>query len=88
MSGMKGKLAMLSIMAAMMGGNSSPYDGIETKEIDAKPKEPPIPKGCQRYFFNANGGYNTKRDSYTIFECVASNYKQAKKKFDKFSQST
>jgi hypothetical protein len=85
---MKGKLGMLAVMDAMMGsGYAENSNSILPEDIDTTPKEPVIPKGCSQYFFNKNGGYNTVKDDYTVFICIASNYKSAKKKFDKWYTS-
>ncbi len=42
------------------------------------------PKGCRRYFFNANGEFNTQAMLKTecVFECFAINDKTALKKFN------
>ncbi len=51
---MKGSLAALTIMAAIntMADNSN---GLTPDDIDTTPKEPIIPKGCAKYFFNKDG---------------------------------
>jgi hypothetical protein len=87
---MKGKLGLLAMTAALIGGGfgmDNERNSIRPEDIDTTPKEPVIPKGCSQYFFNKNGGYNTVKDSYTVFVCIASNYKSAKKKFNKWYAS-
>lgn len=85
---MKSKLGMLAVMAAIMdSGYAENSNSIRPEDIDTTPKEPVIPNGCSQYFFNKNGGYNTVKDGYTVFVCIASNFKSAKKKFDKWYAS-
>ncbi len=81
---MKGKLGLLTAMAIMSGGLDvmGMGEGKSDKKIDITPKVPPVPKGCQRYFFNANGGYNTELDVHTVFDCVAASFKSAQRKFN------
>lgn len=76
---MKGRLAMLSIMAGMLNGTSSTNsNSLEPKDIDVTPKKEPIPKGCKEFEF----WHNEKQ-----FKCVASNKKNAVRKFDKWKTS-
>ena len=58
------------------------------KEENKRPLEPhqkPIPKGMKLYFFNIEGEYSTDHMLKTdvVFECFASNDKNAIKKFNK-----
>ena len=80
-------MGILSAMSAMaiMSGNVS-FKNDDYIGDDYRPlKEPPIPKGTQEYFFNANGEYSTShmRRDECIFKCFAINDKNAIKKFHK-----
>lgn len=57
------------LAALLLGGGM--YEGVNPKYIDVTPKEPPIPKGCKRFYF----------DGYT---CIASSQNSANKKYKKF----
>ena len=48
--------------------------------------EPPIPKGCKKYFFtHSHQFFNTKPSGYVIiFECIASSDATANKKFKRY----
>lgn len=88
---MKNKLGMMGPMAGILAMGEMGYtesnkgdNDLKPKDIDITPKKLPIPKGCKEYFFNKNGGYNTERDIYTVFTCVAISYKSAKRKFKNF----
>ena len=68
---MKDKLGILSMMAAMMATsgyveNSNP---LTPKDIDTTPKEPPIPKGCERYYYNKDG-ICSKSQSLVYFDAM------------------
>lgn len=57
--------------------------------IDATPATPPVPKGCQEYFFNSNGSFHNGEglsmagNAAAVYRCVAMNDKSAIKKFKK-----
>lgn len=72
----KGKIGMLTLIAAMMGGNyAENSNDLQLKDIDVKPKEPIIPKGCKKYVF---------KESFGTLEVVAMNKKSAMKKYNKW----
>lgn len=50
---MKGRLATLTMMAAIMGGGLQPNQKPEF--IGLTPPDNPIPKGCKRYYYNRHG---------------------------------
>lgn len=91
MKGMK-YLAMLAAMGVMSQTVGNPYDQqIESGKIDLSTKEPPIPKGCDKYFFMSDGhwntytewnGYHIKRDEI-VYSCIARSSKKAIEKFNK-----
>jgi hypothetical protein len=55
MAGMKGKLGMLALMGALFSGGAENSNPLRPQDIDPRPPKKPIPKGCQRYFFNEDG---------------------------------
>ena len=62
---MKEKLGMLAVMAAMMGGGyAENSNDLAPQDIDVKPKEPIIPKGCKKYVF---------KESFGTLEVIAMN---------------
>jgi len=69
---MNSRLSNLLLGALAMGANLSSVSKRSEKTIDFAPKEPPIPKGTKRY------SYEYKDH---IFNCVAINEKNAKRKF-------
>lgn len=82
---MKSQLGMLAVMSMMIGSEyADNSNDLRPEDIDTTPKEKPVPKGCQEYFFNKNRGYNSKEDRHTVFYCVAASLKSALKKFDKW----
>ena len=73
---MKNKIGQLALMAAMFsqfGESSLPRTNPE--DIDTTPKEPVIPKGCQKFTFV---------ESWGTLEVVAMNKKSAMKKYNKW----
>jgi hypothetical protein len=78
----KGKMGALATMAMMLGGLGG-VDGFrygskekrKDKDIDLRPKNPPIPKGCQKYVF---------KESFGTLEVIAINEKSAMKKYNKW----
>ncbi len=84
MKGMK-SLAMLAALS-MMGG--SPF-ATEINEIDLSKKEPPIPKGCEKYRFDARGNWCTDKNinriqrNDIVYTCIARTTKKAIEKFEK-----
>ena len=76
---MKGKLGMLAVMAAMMGGGyAENSNDLAPQDIDVKPKEPIIPKGCKKYVF---------KESFGTLQVIAMNEKSAMKKYNKWVAS-
>lgn len=52
----KGKLGMLAVMAGMMGSRCAENsNSLCPEDIDTTPKEPPVPNGCKRHYFNKYG---------------------------------
>lgn len=85
---MKSKLGAIMMVAALIEGMNTPLGnnsfGRNIKDIDLSKKEPPIPKGCQEYFFNTLGDYTNHNDGLYDFKCIAINEKSAIKKFNKW----
>jgi hypothetical protein len=84
------KMKSLALMLAVgMMVNESVVVPDDAKDIKATPKQPPIPKGCKEYFFNAQGEFSTERmrKDECVFICVASNDKNAKKKFNNWQKT-
>ena len=70
------QLAAMLTMAAMSGGSfiaSGRGDELET--FTPIPKEPPIPKGCQKYVY---------KESFGTLEVIALNEKSALRKYNKW----
>lgn len=77
---MKKGLGMIAIAAALMADLNSPLDrnsksDLRPEDIDVKPKEPVIPKGCKKYVF---------KESFGTLEVIAINEKSALKKYKKW----
>lgn len=77
---MKKGLGMIVMGAALMSDLNSPLDrnsksDLRPEDIDVKPKEPVIPKGCKKYVF---------KESFGTLEVVAMNKKSAMKKYNKW----
>ncbi len=47
-----GLLALASVILVEDFGNKKP---IRPEVTDVTPKEPPVPKGCKRYYYNMHG---------------------------------
>ena len=83
-------ITSLAMMMAMQeqGGK---YDREETTDRVKSKKEPKktIPNGCKEYHFTRSGRFDTTENKWSdidyIFTCIASNSKNAIKKFEKFS---
>ena len=79
---MKSKLGMVAMAAVLMDGgfgmNKSP---IEIKDIDVTPKEPPVPNGCKRYYYNKMGSCN-KGQHEVYFDAMK--HKTAYLKYEKW----
>lgn len=89
MNSKSGILAMMAFaaMADMSSKNNFRHNNNDV--IDRCKIEPKkiIPKGCKEYFFTKSGAMfiTYKPNGYeVVFECFASNDKNALKKFDKF----
>lgn len=81
-------LALMSAIAMMTGGMD--VIGRREVDIDTRPANPVIPKGCKEYWFNEHGsilssykGRPSLNSEYSFY-CIAINIKSAKKKFDKW----
>lgn len=77
---MKKGLGMIAMGAALMLDLNSPLDrnsksDLRPEDIDVKPKEPVIPKGCKKYVF---------KESFGTLEVIAMNEKSAMKKYNKW----
>jgi hypothetical protein len=90
--GIKSNRAMLGLlgMGMMLSGATDPemmdYMNREHKPKNKQPYKPrptPPPNGTNEYFFNSLGEYSTKSMLRTdvVFKCVASNDKNAIRKF-------
>lgn len=82
---MKSKIGMLSVIAAIMGGEHGngyhDVNNLTPKDIDVTPKDTPIPKGCKRYYYNKEG-LCTKNDSKIYFDALKPS--NAYKKYQKW----
>ena len=82
--------AMFAMVAAsdMYGGKTGPKTPKSVK-FDASKPEPVVPKGCEMYSFDQRGNFTTKkmRESEVVFKCIASNVKNAIKKFRAFADA-
>ena len=56
------------------------------QDIDFSKKVPPVPKGCQEYFFSESGEIFPNPSLETVFSCRAINAKSAIKKFLKYKK--
>lgn len=81
---MKSKMLMLALMAGAFGGTANKSD-LRSEDIDTTPKEPPIPKGCKRYYFYDDGTFIHTQSYQSVFNCIARTDKKAKEKFNKFN---
>lgn len=67
---MKSRLALLAIAAGLAaGGFGNDRNCINPKDIDVTPKEPPVPKGCERYYYN-KAGICCKSESEVYFDAT------------------
>lgn len=64
---------------------------IKKNKILRQPRFGNPPPGCSHYWFNINGEYSNDyseiRKTLWVFHCVASNPKNARRKFDSFTKS-
>jgi len=92
---MKSRLGLIALSAALMEGFGNSFSGGEKKKrinvnnVDTKPKDTVIPKGCTRYYFDKYGNcYTSKLQIMAVqsvlFETTALSKKSAIKKFNKF----
>lgn len=74
---MKKNLGLLTALALMSGGFGSAENSndLRPRDIDVKPKEPVIPKGCKKYVF---------KESFGTLEVIAMNEKSAIRKYNKW----
>jgi hypothetical protein len=90
---MKKNVAFMSLaMMAMMTEASVIYSRENPRDYEPR-KEPKkiIPNGCKEYHFRKSGLFDTTENKWSdieyIFTCVASNSKNAIKKFNAFMRS-
>lgn len=72
MSGMKSKLGLLAMTAALLSGGYEPginKSSLRPEDIDVSKKEPPIPKGCHRHYFDKNG-HCPKGEHLVYFDAI------------------
>ena len=83
MANMKRSLGMMMAMAAMGMGT---YPGSMRPERTPLKKrtDPILPKGCQTYYFDIEGNYQTTFFHRYSFSCIAISEKSAKRKFNKW----
>jgi|ERR1035437_3930841 hypothetical protein len=85
-----GGSGMINLYAALMSAtNTKNSNPLIAETVDVTPKQPPLPKGCQRYFFDKYGNYwRTEQDcsvrNGVAFQCIAQSKKSAIRKFDNF----
>ena len=74
---MKKNLGLLTALSLMSGdfGSAKNSNKLRPQDIDVKPKEPVIPKGCKKYVF---------KESFGTLEVIAMNEKSAMKKYKKW----
>jgi len=84
----KMRLNALMLAALAMGGNNFMASGSGDEMTVYLPKEPIPPSGTKTYFFNAIGEFSTESmlKEECVFKCFAINYKNAKRKFDKWQK--
>ena len=87
---MKKGLASIMVASIMMGmdngfsmGNQN-GNNVTPDKINVTPKEPIVPKGCKRYYFNVLGDCINWDNGQYEFKCIAINVKSARKKFNKW----
>jgi hypothetical protein len=86
-NGLRSYLGLLGISAMLSSGTHlDPYASHVTKKSDnkRKSKPTPVPSGCKEFFFDASGNYSNDKmlKSEMVFHCVASNPKNALRKFN------
>jgi hypothetical protein len=86
----KSKLYKMAIMGAMLSSMAQTSEReFYEKEQNKEPKKPIIPNGCKEYHFTRSGRFDTTENMWNdidyIFTCIASNAKNAVKKFEKWS---
>jgi len=90
------KSAIFTSIAMMMAFQEEAFresrEGKSNEIIVKKEPEKIIPKGCKEYHFRKSGCFDTTENTWDdieyIFSCVASNDKNAIKKFEKFKEQT
>ena len=82
-------MAMTGVMLSSMAQTSERKYYEKENELNKEPKKPIIPNGCKEYHFTKSGRFDTTENMWNdinyVFTCVASNAKNAIKKFEKFS---
>jgi len=79
----KGTLAMAIMMALASEANLRTENNPREYAPPKKPKKI-IPKGCNEYHFTKSGTQVSENCTYIHFSCMASNSKNAIKKFNNF----
>ena len=80
-------LASMAIMFDGLGSGSSSMYGIprnNANDFDGSLPEPPLPKGCDWYYFDDTGIHVNKNNGLYAYKCIASSEKSAIKKFNKW----
>ena len=85
---MKSMSAITNILlaSAMMGGGLAQPSSRRGEDIEPTKKEPPIPKGCKKYWFDEYGAYSAYDTGDIVFTCIALSRERAVAKFNKFKQ--
>jgi hypothetical protein len=97
---MKSSFLRMAYTFAMLASTNNEYSRLVSNEKEQPIKDtyPVIPNGCKLYIFDASGNCQVewndngvrKKNDVTIpeyeayFNCIASSYKKAKEKFDKY----
>lgn len=81
MSRLNNLLGIYALMAHV-GSNPMQMEERSNPNIDWKPKNTVITKGCREFLLDVNGDETEYRDMVR-FTCIASNLKNARKKFNK-----
>lgn len=71
----------LALMGNDFGHFANDSNTLTPKDIDVKPKEKPIPNGCERYYYNKNG-ICCKSESEVYFDALKPS--GAHKKFERW----
>jgi hypothetical protein len=76
----------LSLGAAILGGNK--MYGVPVKSFKPRRREEILPTGTKKYFFSKEGEWwDSPKSIPHVFECIASNPKNAIRKFNNFKKT-